>query len=77
MLDLEDPLVFYTLAIREHKIMSLVPYLLLVHVSKFLVNCFSPLFAIVFVGIFTSLVECLEFFRDRLGVIGHQIDDEV
>ena len=71
-LDHEVPLVFYTLVIWGHKTFaSLAPYLLLVHVSKFLANCFSPLFAKVFVMMIPSFVECLGFFRYKLGVIGH------
>ena len=44
-LDFEDPLVFYTPAIKGHKtFMSHTPYLLLVHVKEFLANSFLPLF---------------------------------
>ena len=43
VLDLEDPFVFYTPLIREHKTFPcLAPYLLLVHVGKFFLDCFSP-----------------------------------
>ena len=77
VLDLENPLVFYAPAIREHNtVASHVSYLLLVHVGKFLEYLFSPLFARVFAGIIPSFIECLGFFRYRLGADGDhdQID---
>ena len=71
-LDLEDPLVFYTPAIRGHKTFaSLASYLLLVNIGTFLANHLLPFFVRVFVGMIPSFIECLGFFRYRLGVISH------
>ena len=54
VLNFEDSLILMHLqlgGIRLH-----VPYLLLVHICKFFVNCFSPFFARIFVGMIPSLL---------------------
>ena len=79
-LDLEDPLASNVPGSRRHKtIASHVPYLLLVHVGKLLVNCFLPFCARVGIGMILSFVEIFGFFRYRLGVIGYhsQIDMKI
>ena len=72
MLDLEDPLVFYAPSIRGHKTFPcLMPYLLLVHIGKFLYDCFSPFCVRVCIGMVPGFGEGLGFFKSRLGVSGH------
>ena len=80
VLDLEDPLVFYTPVIRGHKtFVSLAPDLLFIHTGEFFAKCFSSLLARVFVGMIPCFVEGFWFFIYGLGVIDHhgQIDLEV
>ena len=71
-LNLEDPLVLHTCMIRVEKTFAcLVLYLLLVHVGKFLFDCFSPFHARTFIWIVPSFSEGLGLFRYRFGVSDH------
>ena len=79
-LNLEDPLILYTPTIRGHKtFVSLAPYLLFVHVGKFLFNLFSPFYARTCTGMVPGFGESLVLFRYRLGISGHhrQIDEKI
>ena len=80
VLDLEEPLVYYTPLIRGRKTFScLVPYLLLVHVGEFILYCFSLFCTRVWVGMVPSYGEGFGPFRYGLGIGGHhrQIDKNI
>ena len=79
-LGVEDTLVLHTPMIRGYKTCAcLAPYLLLVHVSKFLVDRFSPFHARTCIGIVPGFCKVSRFFRYRLAVSGHhsQIDEKI
>ena len=68
----EDQYMFDASAIKGHKIFtSHAPYFLLVHDCKFFMNRLSSFFVRIFVGMIPGFVECLGFFKYRLGVVGH------
>ena len=61
VLDLKDPLVFYTPSIRGHKtFLCLESYLLLVHVGRFFLDCFLPFFMRVWAGTDSVLVVTID-----------------
>ena len=71
-LDLEDPLIFHSPTIREHKtLVSHAPHPLLVYAGELLVNCFPPFCTRICIGMIPMFVEGIGFFRYRLGVIGY------